>query len=236
MITGHNDVGSGVSINGFRAGYFRFQIQIKSGTTVNNLVFKPMVVFDSSVLPYHPFAGKSYTITLGQTVYGAKLTIAEDGSVTALVDRAIDKISDLVCVKAETNYQTFGVTPTHGMASGESIALVQSSAWKGLPQDQISSSGDNYVWGSSANGTIRIKTTAYASMTVSEFKTEFADAQLCYYLATPIEIQLDPVQIAAIANQTNNVWADAGDVSVEFAANVKTYIDQKIAAAVAALS
>ena len=59
---------------------------------------------------------------------------------------------------------------------------------------------------------------------------------LVYPLATPITIQLDPVQIATIANQTNNVWADAGDVSVEFAADLKHYIDSKIAAAVAALS
>ena len=42
-------------------------------------------------------------------------------------------------------------------------------------------------------------------------------------------IQLDPVTISTISGQTNNVWADAGDVTVEFAADVKTYIDNKIA-------
>ena len=60
--------------------------------------------------------------------------------------------------------------------------------------------------------------------------------QLVYELATPIEIQLDPVTISTISGQTNNVWADAGDVTVEYAADLKAYIDSKIAAAVAALS
>ena len=61
--------------------------------------------------------------------------------------------------------------------------------------------------------------------------------QICYKLATPLlAIQLDPVTIAAITGQTNNVWSDAGDTTVEYAADLKTYIDSKIAAAVAALS
>jgi hypothetical protein len=44
------------------------------------------------------------------------------------------------------------------------------------------------------------------------------------------------VTISTISGQTNNVWADAGDVAVEYAADLKAYIDSKIAAAVAALS
>lgn len=215
------------------AHYMMFFTAGAYGNTYHNDI---SINYPSTDTAYHPYAGNRYTITLGDTVYGGTLTISEDGSVNALVDRATDKISDLVCSKSVSNYQTFVVTPTHEMASGERIALVQSSSWRGLSQYQMTSSDDNYVWGSSVNGTIRIKTTAYASLTASEFKEMFADAQLCYLLATPITIQIDPVTIAAIANQTNNVWADAGDVSVEFAADLKHYIDSKIAAAVAALS
>ena len=73
-------------------------------------------------------------------------------------------------------------------------------------------------------------------MTAAEFKAAMSGVQLAYILKTPNEITITPAQIAAIAGQTNNVWADAGDVSVEYAADLKTYIDSKIAAAVAALS
>ena len=45
-----------------------------------------------------------------------------------------------------------------------------------------------------------------------------------------------PTQIAIVHGQQNNVFADAGNVTVEYAADLITYIDQKIAAAVAALS
>ena len=71
---------------------------------------------------------------------------------------------------------------------------------------------------------------------VATFKAAMSGVRLVYELATPITITLDPVQIATIAGQTNNVWADAGDVTVEYAADLKTYIDSKIAAAVAAMS
>jgi hypothetical protein len=53
-------------------------------------------------------------------------------------------------------------------------------------------------------------------------------------LATPIEIDLDPTQVQTLLG-LNNVWSD-GEMSVDYAADLKTYIDNKIAAAVAALS
>ena len=56
---------------------------------------------------------------------------------------------------------------------------------------------------------------------MSENKPEFA-----YELDEHITIQLDPVTTSTISGQTNNVWADAGDVSVEFAADIKDYIDR----------
>ena len=46
---------------------------------------------------------------------------------------------------------------------------------------------------------------------------------------TPTVYDIGPVQIATIVGQTNNVWADAGNVTVEFAADLKWYIDKEIA-------
>ena len=49
-----------------------------------------------------------------------------------------------------------------------------------------------------------------------------------YYLATPFTVQLAPQQIKTLLGQ-NNIWADTGDVSVDYRADTKMYIDKKFA-------
>lgn len=50
-------------------------------------------------------------------------------------------------------------------------------------------------------------------------------AQVVYKLAEPIEYQLTPQEIRTLPG-VNNIWSDAGDVSVESPADTKTYIDE----------
>ena len=51
-------------------------ILIKSGVTVNNLIFKPMIRLASdSDATFEPYNGQSINIQLGQTVYGGKLDV-----------------------------------------------------------------------------------------------------------------------------------------------------------------
>ena len=67
------------------------------------------------------------------------------------------------------------------------------------------------------------------------FKSAMSGVMLCYELATPTPISTTPTEISTVEGQ-NNVFSPDGDVTVEYAADLKTYIDSKIAAAVAALS
>ena len=60
-------------------------------------------------------------------------------------------------------------------------------------------------------------------------------AQVVYKLAEPIHYPLTANQINSLYGQ-NNIWADTGDVSVEYRADVKLYINKKIAEAISALS
>ena len=50
--------------------------------------------------------------------------------------------------------------------------------------------------------------------TLAEFKAKLAETplQVCYELATPITIDLTPTEIRSLLG-TNNIWADAGDVT-----------------------
>ena len=54
-----------------------------------------------------------------------------------------------------------------------------------------------------------------------------------YKLSTPTEIQLTPQEVRTLLGE-NNIWSDAGDMTVEYPADTKLYIDQKITEAIAA--
>ena len=60
-------------------------------------------------------------------------------------------------------------------------------------------------------------------------------AQVVYKLVEPIHYPLTPTEIKTLLGQ-NNVWADTGDAEVEYRADVKLYINKKIAEAISALS
>lgn len=51
--------------------------------------------------------------------------------------------------------------------------------------------------------------------------------QLVYELATPQTYQLTPTQIQTLIGQ-NNVWADCGDTSVTYKADVQRWVEKKL--------
>jgi hypothetical protein len=64
----------------------------------------------------------------------------------------------------------------------------------------------------------------------SDFAANLANdnVRLVKRLATPIEVSLTPEEITTLAG-VNNVWADTGDIEVEFKMSIKDYIDSKLA-------
>jgi hypothetical protein len=64
---------------------------------------------------------------------------------------------------------------------------------------------------------------------VEDFKTWLStnNIQLMYPLATPTTIQLTPTQIDSLLGR-NSVWSDSGDVTVEYIADTKLYIQKVI--------
>ena len=58
-------------------------------------------------------------------------------------------------------------------------------------------------------------------------------AQVVYTTATPRTYQLTPQEVKTLLGQ-NYIWSDSGDVSVDYIADTKKYIDNKILQAIAA--
>lgn len=55
------------------------------------------------------------------------------------------------------------------------------------------------------------------------------------FLAEPETYQLSPTEVKTLLGE-NNIWADTGDVEVEYRADPKLYIDSKIEALTALMS
>ena len=73
--------------------------------------------------------------------------------------------------------------------------------------------------------------------TVKEFTTSFEthDPFFVCPLKEPLRVQLTPQEIECFMG-VNNIWADAGDVTVTYPVDTKTYIDKKIQEAIDGLS
>ena len=69
-------ISAGVYGNGVmtvtKSSYYRFAIFVKSGITVENLVFKPQIELGITAIPYEPYQGQSYTPATDGTVSGVK--------------------------------------------------------------------------------------------------------------------------------------------------------------------
>ena len=83
---------------------------------------------------------------------------------------------------------------------------------------------DNIV-SMSTGKTLQCYISNLASDTVEQFKSDMTGVQLVYALATPVQYQLTPEQIAALVGD-NNVFHNAnGTVEVEFKESVEKYVN-----------
>lgn len=78
-----------------------------------------------------------------------------------------------------------------------------------------------------ANDVIYLSPSKYGGMTQTDWIALAVDVQIVYELATPQTYQLTPTQIDSLLGR-NNVWADSGDVTVEYIADTKLYIQKVI--------
>ena len=177
-----------------------------------------------------------YTIPIGQTVYGGTLDVTS-GKLT--VDRAMQDLGALSYTYTDGSAQFRSTTALDNVLSpvdsNADVHAISSLYRVGKYADLASN--DFYLTivfqGSFAAGQVWLKNSNYSDPNV--FKTAMSGVQLCYELATPIEVDLTPTEITTLLG-TNNIFADCGDTTVNYYADTTLFVNKKIAAAVAALS
>ena len=170
---------------------------------------------------FEDYAGKTYTIALGSTIYGG--TVDFDSGVMT-VDRAVVDLGDFTW---ENNYTTFGMVRTTTGISGAlnppnnaTKADMVSDRYIVLPYyvngregvDSCSTDGSLGIAAGLGNR-IAIRDMNLANMTPSDIKTAVTGYKLLYKFATPTTIQLTPQQIQLLQGQ-NTLTASTGQISV----------------------
>lgn len=164
----------------------------------------------STATPYVPYAGKTYTISLGDTIYGG--TVDFDSGVMT-VDRAIMTIPTIESyggVVADTDYNYKNLEPSEQQKLSNSDVTVLGEALKGISYNDRKTM-PFACFGSTS--TKRITVTVASDYSIADFNANIAGTKLCYLLETPFTVQLTPQQIQLLKGQ-NTLTASTGQISV----------------------
>ena len=181
----------------------------------------------NTMTDYTPYVAPTvFLVSFGGTTYGGTFD-----SVTGVltVDYAIVDLGSINWIYT-SNYGAFRMGPTSISALGvktkgniiSDIYKTNITAVGGMANNQIS------TWNSFQGHDIIIKTDAYTD--ADEFKSDMDGHKVVFEVDTPVQVQLDPVEIKTLLG-VNNIYCDTGDSSVTYRADVQKYIDKKIAAA-----
>ena len=168
-----------------------------------------MVELGSTATDYEPYQGQTYHTDLGQTVYGGTLDVVS-GLLT--VDRVITTVGELTWGSVSGVFYSNTINGYRKKGANNiicsSYATSNVQSWPSVE--------DKHIVGNIANGNIYIKDTTYND--VSSFTSAMSGVQLVYELAEPQTYTLTAQQVALLMG-TNNVWSDAGEVTLEYGQN-----------------
>lgn len=225
VITGTADRGSGSTYTPTEDMTVRLGARFPSGTTLDNVTFSPMLRLadtDPSFEPWEnicPIYGytaasahvshnsdlsdpTNYAASFGQTVYGGTLDFVT-GVLTMTM--AFAELTGTESYSGTTNISLSRSSVGGGKTSGAIISDRFKSGYSGsanFGSVRLSSAGAIQF----SNNDLYFADAAAFKAWVAEQYAAGAPVQLCYELATPQTIQLDPQAITTFQGR-NNIWA-----------------------------
>ena len=189
----------------------------------------PQLQSGSSADTYEPYNGTTYPISWADeagTVYGGTLDVT-NGVLTVTHGIYVFSGSE-VWTRQGTTAKYYSSAPDGGhfvrdtaklpTDNNSSVPILTSIGSFNQSYNELQN--HPYTMCIANDGRIGIHETLYGLM---------EGVQLVYELATPTTYQLTPQAVLTILGQ-NNIWADTGDVEVDYCADTKLYIDKVIAA------
>ena len=211
-----------------------FRVYRPSGGLVNvNLQME----IGSTASPYEAYQGTSVTVSFGSTVYGGVVDVKNGAMRVTYKDITFDGSSDEVfgTLSANAGVRVTIELPNDSMVwdigNEESGKLFSNEFPEGT--NSKSTSGENVIHYRSNNShtlvigmTGLIPTTTSGSTNVANARAWLAQNPLhvVYALAEPVTVTLSPETLSTLLGN-NVVWSDAGEVTIQYRADTKLYID-----------
>lgn len=185
--------------------------------------------------------GQSYDITThtisfasAGTVYGGRLDVTS-GVLT--VDRAIKTFDGSENWKASSNpdryYVDYDDTTFPYKWAADVTAISNAYKYYGIASSSSFLSDEEFMlWAPVGFPTNTLREIIFYNSSVgslANFKTYLGNnnVQVVFDLNDPITYQLTPTEVKSLL-KNNNVWADTGDVTVEYVADTKTFIENLV--------
>jgi len=230
----YNYIGTNSRIHGYDAsGTWVEQIGVFTGSGSH----ADTITIPSGVTQIRISTGKPYRTNIGLLSIASETTtipIAWESSAGTIYGGTLDVVSGVLTV---THAAVDMGTLTWQRASGAFYAAISdkavgnfnliSSMYATTTASTVADMGDYQIKGHATTGTIYVKDSRY---TVSaDFKTAVTGQTVCYELATPQSYNITPITDIKTLLGGNTIYTDAGAVSVEYVADTKLYIDNKVA-------
>ena len=212
--------------------WFDFDQTIADSTSYSKIA--PQLELGSTATSYEPYQGQTLSVTFpteAGTVYGGTLDVT-NGVLT--VDRAIYTIDEnhpITGFVSDSANGSYGEIVLSNVLYLQNKVTVIGSLCEGITYENRVNS--NYVGKTrcyvGANARIYFRASKNETITsINELNALFDGCQIVYTLATPITYTLTPQQMTLLLGE-NHIWADTGDVTVDYRADTKLYIDKKFA-------
>lgn len=171
----------------------------------NNAITNAMLCFNDNntdTIAYEPYAGKTYTIAFGDTIYGG--TVDFDSGVMT-VDRVDVDLSTLTWTATTLDrWYTSDITDIKAVSALSQVVDAISDSFVAYSSDALYNDTSLFGMALHTNGNIFVR-----NGSTSDTPT----GHICYKLATPTTIQLTPQQIQLLKG-TNTITASTGQISV----------------------
>ena len=193
--------------------------------------YKSQLEVGSVATNYESYQGQTYEVTFpaeAGTVYGGMLDVV---SGKLVVDRAVKDMGSATW-KYNPSSGLFYYTQSNiktGVPVTDELDLLICSCYATTDKPGSGRVLDGMIGTGSAghlsNTSIIVNDSRYDDP--DAFKETVTGQTICYKLANPTEITLTPTEIKTLLG-TNNIWSDAGNTSITYPADTKTYIDNRI--------
>lgn len=189
------------------------------------------VEFGTSATSYEPYVEPTtITTTLPQTVYGGTLDVVSGVLTVTHKEVTFNTSSGWSVAQSNSHYRAYKyMNDIKSLAGSQAITEAISDKFERSTWNAVFTGKP--VFGQTGTA-IGFGVDDFGITTEAELGTWINNnpLQVVYPLATPTTIQLTPTQIDSLMGR-NNVWADSGDVTVEYIADTKLYI-QKVMGAI----